>query len=541
VGRVSGAHTPHPNPLPASGARERATPIAPQARLRALAATATIGTDRLGGDAAAVESLLTEAAACGLRARAGWRPRILTGSLAPCPPDERPVAPAPAIARLHMLLAERDAGLIDEWATLAVSNGVRVDGATAPLLLDWWAHQAKRPAAVFAALGRQGEWLASLNPDWAHRAPRTDVPPDAETRWQTGSNDERITLLTSLRRLDPARALAFVQSTWDADSAAERQRFVDVLQEQASMADEPFLEAALDDRSKAVRRQAAAVLVRVPGSRLRQRLSEAARRFISIESREDGTTIALQPPESFDTAWERDGIQQTPPKGVGQRAWWLRQIVASADLAIWTERSTERPTDRHTQRPTDRPTERHSLTPSAVLDALQGDDFAADAVFGFVAAARIARDAEWSAALARHLLRQPPPVQIDAIGALLEVLTGADAERLALEIAAVDSLGTIERWVTLTAIDWPWSFDFSRDVMTLVINHTPSLSGADAWRASQLVEAVSRRLEPQAIDLFEHAVTRSFSLLKPDTIARHVDRVRVRAEMRAEMRKEFSS
>ena len=95
----------------------------PQARLRALAATATIGTDRLGGDPAAVETLLTEAAACGLRARAGWRPQIHTGSLASCPADERPVAPAPAIARLQMLLAERDAGLIEEWASLAVSRG----------------------------------------------------------------------------------------------------------------------------------------------------------------------------------------------------------------------------------------------------------------------------------------------------------------------------------------------------------------------------------------------------------------------------------
>jgi hypothetical protein len=513
---VSGAATPN-TPI---------TPTTPQARLRALAATATIGTDRFGGDATAVESLLTEAAACGLRARAGWRPRIHTGSLAPCPPDERPIARAAAIARLHMLLAERDAGLIEEWSTLAVSHAVRVDGATAPLLLDWWARQAKRPAAVFAALGQQGEWLASLNPDWAPRAPRTGVPPDAETRWQIGSNEERITLLTSLRRLDPARALAFVQSTWDADSAAERQKFIEVLQEHASMADEPFLETALDDRSKAVRRQAAGVLARVPGSRLRQRLSDAARPFISVQP---GGQLALQPPESFDPAWERDGIQQQPPKGVGQRAWWLRQIVAGADLAIWIDRPTEHLTERLTERP--------SLTPSAVLDALKADDFAADAIHGLVTAARIARDPEWSAALARHLVRRPPPIQNDAIGALLEVLTGGDAERLALEIAAVDSLGTIDRWVTLAAIDWPWSFEFSRDVMTLLINHTPDPAGADAWRGTQLAEAVSRRLDPLAIDLFEQAVMRSFPLLKPDTVARHVDRVRVRAEMR----KEFSS
>jgi hypothetical protein len=497
VGRVSGIETP-------------------QARLRALAATATIGTDRFGGDATAVDTLLTEAAACGLRARAGWRPREHAGSLTPCPADERPVAPAPAIGRLRMLLAERDAGLIEEWATLAVSHAVRVDGASAPILLDWWTGQPKRPAAVFAALGQQGDWLASLNPDWAHRAPRTGVPPDAESRWQLGSNAERITLLTSLRRLDPARALALVASTWETDAAPERQKFLEVLREHASMADEPFLEAALDDRSKIVRRHAATVLLRVPGSRWRQRMTAAARQFISVQSSgliRKKTAITLSPPEAFDPAWERDGIEPQPPKGIGPRAWWLRLILTAADLALWTELT--------------------GLPPAGVLEALQGDDFAGDAVAALVDAARLAEDPDWCAALARHLLRQSP-VQIDVIGALLQALGEAEAERLTLEIAAVDSLGTIERWVAIAAIDRPWSFELSRDLMTMMSNHTPNLTGGDAWRASQLAEIVSRRVDPRVADVFERAVTRSFSLLKQDTIDRHVDRVRVRAEMRKE-------
>ena len=503
------------------------TAITPQARLRALAATATIGTDRFGGDQAAVDALLTEAATCGLHARAGWRPRVHTGSLAPCPPDDRPTAPAPAIARLHMLLAERDSGLIEEWAALAIAHGVRVDGATAPILLDWWARPQKRSEVAVAALGRQGEWLASLNPDWAPVAVRlqASVPPDAETQWQTGSSDERVELLRSVRRIDPARARAFVESTWQTDSAAERQRFLDVLQEHRSMADEPFFEAALDDRNKPVRHQAAIALARLPGSRLRQRLTAVARQFISVQP--DGK-LALHPPETYDPAWKREGIEERPPKGVGPRAWWLRQIVAASDLAIWTDASGL------------------TLTPAAVLEALRGDDFEVDAVWGIFTAAELVSDPEWSAALARHMLRKPSPVQIDAITALLSSLTGADAARLLIEIVATDSLGTIERWValaggqrvTLGGIDQPaWSYDFSRDVMTILSNHTPNQSGGDAWRASQLVEAVSRHLDPRAIDVFERAVTRSFPQLKQETIALHVDRVRVRAEMR----KEFAS
>jgi hypothetical protein len=58
-----------------------------------------------------------------------------------------------------------DPSLIEEWAELAVKHNVRVDGATAPLVLDWGARQ-RRPPRGFAALGHRGTWLASLNADW---------------------------------------------------------------------------------------------------------------------------------------------------------------------------------------------------------------------------------------------------------------------------------------------------------------------------------------------------------------------------------------
>ena len=61
--------------------------------------------------------------------------------------------PRAAIATLLRLLGDPDPALIEEWAQLALSHGMRVDGATAPLLLDWWARQPRRSESVFAALG----------------------------------------------------------------------------------------------------------------------------------------------------------------------------------------------------------------------------------------------------------------------------------------------------------------------------------------------------------------------------------------------------
>ena len=327
-----------------------------------------------------------------MQARAGWRPQVHSGRLPDPPGDDRPAAPGPAIATLLRLLADPDPALIEEWAQLALTHGVRVDGATAPLVLEWWARQPRRSESVFAALGRRGEWLASLNADWQKPVATLEIPADADDVWQSGKSAERLAILTSVRRRDPARALALVESTWQSDGANDRQRFLEVLAGHPSMADEPFLEAALDDRSKLVRRQAAAVLALIPGSRLRQRLADSAKAIITVQTTR-GTLLSrgrrqvvLVPPESFAASWERDGIEERQPEGVGQRAWWMRQILARAGLAVWTERT--------------------GMTPDAILESLKKDDYFGDAMQALVGAAASAGDPAWSAALVRSLRDQ---------------------------------------------------------------------------------------------------------------------------------------
>ena len=326
----------------------------------------------------------------GLQARAGWRPRVHSGRLPEPPADDRPAAPGPANATLLRLLAAPDPALIEEWAQLALTHGVRVDSATAPLVLEWWARQPRRAESVFAALGHRGEWLASLNADWQKPVATLDIPADADDVWQSGKSAERLAILTSVRRLDPARALALVESTWQKDGANDRQRFLEVLAGHPSMADEPFLEAALDDRSKVVRRQAATVLARIPGSRLQQRLAESAKAIVTVQTRStllgrSRSQVVLVPPESFAASWERDGIEERQPEGVGQRAWWMRQILAGAGLAVWSERT--------------------GMTPDAILESLEKDDYFGDALPALVGAAISARDPEWSAALVRFAAR----------------------------------------------------------------------------------------------------------------------------------------
>src|SRR6185369_9811849 len=115
----------------------------------------------------------------GARARAGRRPTTVRGRLPGRPPDPRPIAGHGAMAILERLVRSPDAVLIDEWAALAVSRGLRVGESTVPALLDWWSRQSHRSEAVFQSLGTGGAWLASLNEAWKKPVIGGEVPANA--------------------------------------------------------------------------------------------------------------------------------------------------------------------------------------------------------------------------------------------------------------------------------------------------------------------------------------------------------------------------
>lgn len=490
----------------------------PAGQMRKLAASVMIGADRSGG-ADTPGAVLAQAAVAGARYRAGFKPRTVKNSMDERPADPRPVAPAAAMATLARLLGDPDAGLIEEWAGLAQAKGVRVDDATAPVVLDWWARQPMRSEAVFTVLGRGGEWLASLNPAWRKPVAAAGVPSDADEIWQTGKTPDRLTVLMTVRRHDPARAMVLIQSTWDSDGADERRRFLEVLRDGLSMSDEPFLENTLDDKSKVVRRQAASLLTHTPGSRLRQRMNDRVRAIIAVESKRGlvkrAPKLSLNPPTEFAPSWERDGIEEKAGSGVGQRAWWLRQILASADLSVWKDLS--------------------GAEPEVVLELLEKDDYFDDALTALIQAASNAKDPAWSAALVRCLAGKEK-VDLTVCGSLCRELPLSDAEPLLLELLNHKWCGPADRWSLLASTARPWSTTFSTAALKLATKNAPK-KAEEAWTLSGFADAVSRLVSPGAADAFEQAVSAMFPDQPTDSFKRSIDRVRLRADMH----KEFAS
>jgi Family of unknown function (DUF5691) len=215
---------------------------------------------------------------------------------------------------------------LPEWVELLAASGRRLPADAILEVLSWAENHQAAADSLRAILGVRGGWLAAKHPRWRKYAGSGEAI-DPSTAWETGASHERMAVLRDLRARDSGRARELVASTFAADAADRRTAFVGELARGLSMEDEPFLEATLDDRSKETRREAAELLRRLPESRLCLRMIERARVGLSWKD----MTLVVDPPASCDKAMTRDGVEPKPAAylKVGERAWWLHEIVSS--------------------------------------------------------------------------------------------------------------------------------------------------------------------------------------------------------------------
>jgi hypothetical protein len=98
------------------------------------------------------------------------------------------------------------------------------------------------------------------------------------------------------------------------------------------MADEPWLEKALDDRRAQVRTAAVPLLQRLPESAYAARMAERVQAMCRASGK---SSLAVELPSAYDAGMKHDGIEEKPKYGQGPRVWWLEQIIESAPLAAW--------------------------------------------------------------------------------------------------------------------------------------------------------------------------------------------------------------
>ncbi|MER8184035.1 DUF5691 domain-containing protein [Kitasatospora sp. NPDC094015] len=505
-----------------------------------LESAALLGTDRrplpepagppaLLAAAAAVDrtdpavALLDLAALVAVRRRAGAT-ALPAPELPPVAgPDPRPELPEAAARRLAVLVGGRAAGtapanlaeLLPQWLEAALAHGYRLPGALVPPLLDTARARSELRAPAVALAGPLGRWLADRNQDWrfVHRTATEPVAAGAGPQvWQEGLFAERVTHLSRLRRERPQEALELLASTWATERAEDRVLFLDALQEGLSAADEPFLEAALTDRSKNVRATAAELLSTLPGSAFATRMAERARAVVRLE----GRRLSVSPPAACDAGMQRDGIAVKSPTGRGERAWWFGEIVAAAPLSRWAADT--------------------GLDPEQLLRLPVGDggtDWTDDLREAWARAAVRQQDADWARALLGPVPR--PGRAGRAAGSparLLSVLPAA--ERAAWTAAFVQTHGLGDAFQLLGACATPWTPPLSTAVVAAL--ERAARSGAYPWSHSGVLGMTERALAPEAAP----AVAALAADAAPDTAwAETFDRLagtlRFRAAMLAEL------
>lgn len=491
---------------------------APTDRLRDLAATTLLGADRSGVNSAA--KIATDAAIAGTMSRAGYRDSIVHAPLPPCPPEQLQQASAASSATLSRLLADGDPVLIEEWLTLAKAHSRRVSHSSLPALLDWGAARSARSPFVLPVLGARGEWLASLNPSWSALVGATSLPTDPIAAWSTSTTQERLHLLAAARREKPDLARQLLASTAKEDGAEERRRFISHFEVGLSPADEAFLESSLDERSKLVREAAASLLLSLPNSAYVQRMLARAREAIQFQEAKKGllrkksVALAVALPKEWDPAFERDALEQKPPSGTGERAWWLQQIVARTPPAALFE----------------------GTPPEAILQAISDSEYSDTLPAALRESSARFGDVNWSIAVAQHELNAPRKGKSDNLPTVPAGLSTEHAASIIHTLIADDRFNLQASWGYASGIPRPWPLALSQSTLKLLA--TKKVKGVPQWyEIGPAIEDISRSIHPGAAPALDAMLRTMFKDDLPPSISKCVDRL----TLRSEMHKEFHS
>lgn len=286
-------------------------------------------------EGSAEDRLLGAAALVGLATLAGQRTRPGKALPADPLPDPRKVAPPRHLLRI---LEGEQRALLPEWLGLARARNFRADPRDLPRLLEIGRSDRSLRTALAEVAGPRGAWLASSNPNWGYLLGQSQ----ADDVWQTGQSAARMDWFALLRQNEPQRARELLQESWSKESADERQRCLQAFRAGLSMQDEEFLEAALEDRSKGVRAQAAQMLARLPASRLCLRAKARVQSWIHVKQTSSwmgmrkSNTLEINLPGECSAEMQRDGIEAKPGRReLGEKAWWLEQCLAQAPLDLW--------------------------------------------------------------------------------------------------------------------------------------------------------------------------------------------------------------
>lgn len=402
-------------------------------------------------------ALLLTAAILSLHQRVGWQPETRPpSSLEPCALSDLPQCSPRASRCLQHILAGQTPQLLVEWLQLASIAQRRIPERLLPVMLDKGKQQRELRSAILPVLGQRGQWLAAQNPDWSYA-----VVLLTEVDWETGTTAARLLALQELRGHNPDRARDLLQATWSQEAAGDRVKFLATLETGLNLADELFLQQALGDRSREVRRMAVHLLSSLPGSRFGQAMAAHALQWVSLV-RQATISIQVQLPEHLDDGLVQLGIEPKSTAAtqtqLGEKACWLLQIIAATPLHVWTDQ--------------------WQLSPEAIVQLTQAHEWQSVLLDGLALAAKRQQHTGWLEAICRFWLMGQTTHRTAALAELgnedlVNALPRDRRDALLIDLFRVahkpinDSLMI---WL-LRSSSHPWSVELAEQVLERLEHH----------------------------------------------------------------------
>lgn len=239
---------------------------------------------------------------------------------------------------LKRMLSGDEIDLMPEALKAIGQRRQRIPPDLLPVLLDALSSSEKR-AWLNPVQCAATRWLAGQNPAWAWAVGSREEDPLIVFEQETGKL--RHDAFSALRQRNADEARTLLAATFLQENAEERAALLKQCVHSLSLADEAFLESALDDRAKTVRQVAADLLARLPESGFISRGLEKTLPLIRMKHGMMRKTLEVILPDEPDKNDERDGIDPkatiTGLHNVGPRQLHLVQRVSYVPPATWKE------------------------------------------------------------------------------------------------------------------------------------------------------------------------------------------------------------
>ena len=327
------------------------------------------------------EVILESAALYAPLQKAGFQPKQWDGiALSPSPEEELASCSIKSANHLSLILEGRYGFALTEFVERMADYNKCLPFELLPELLDKCVKDEALWHHLKPIIGQRGDWLIPLNPAWQKLAIRV-----SQEKWETGTKAERIAILKTLRRQDPAKGLALLLTTWAEDGLAEKAAFLKCLAIELSDLDEVFLEECLDFPRKEIRVNAAKLLSQLPNSELQKRIFRYLKIAVNVGQIDGVEKLTIILPSPKDKVLIKDGINPKKKwKLGGVPTGMLFQMVAIVPPNKW---------EKHFQK-----------QPAEILYLFSNNEWALMLIEGVAAAAALHESVDWAEAILRFWL-----------------------------------------------------------------------------------------------------------------------------------------